>query len=258
MVDWLAPQLLGRHVGDRADYSAASGYGGQFLDGAPGIFWRRLQLCHSEVENLHPAIGGHEQVFWLQVAMNDAAIVRRDQPLHDLQSVVEGEGDGQCSIRQPFAQGVAFEQFANDVRSAIVEANVINGDDVGMIQRRCGAGFQFETAEMIRIVAGGGADQLQSDIAPQPFVARAKNLAHGSGANFLEDSVVTYDLASHVLGQPCWHVRGACPLPSITRSGHCTCPMGNHSASRLQRKATAAGIASCYNSVSPAYFRGSL
>lgn len=121
---------------------------------------------------------------------------------------------------------VAFQQFADDVRSAIVEANVINGNDVGMIQRGCRAGFQFETAEMIRIVAGGGADQFQSDIAAQPFISRPKNLAHGSGANFLEDSVVTYDLASHTLRQPCWHVRGVRPLPSITRSGHRTCPMG--------------------------------
>src|SRR5580658_632584 len=95
-----------------------------------------------------------------------------------------------------------------------------------MVQRGCGAGFEFETAEMIRIAAGGGADQLQSYIAPQPFITCPKNLAHGSGANFLEDSVVTYDLASHMQGQPCWHVRGARPLPSITRSDRCTCPMG--------------------------------
>src|SRR5580700_4076833 len=53
---------------------------------------------------------------------------------------------------------------------------------------------------MIGVVIGSRADQLESDIAPQPFIARAKNLAHGSGANFFEHSVVTYDLASHGWG----------------------------------------------------------
>ena len=89
-----------------------------------------------------------------------------------------------------------------------------------MIQSRGGASFQFKTAEMIGVVAGGRPDQLQSYIAPEPFIPRPKNFAHGSGANFFEDSIVTYDS-----GQPCararrWHVRGARPLQSITESGH--------------------------------------
>lgn len=99
VVHTLAPKLLGRHVGDCTDYRAASGYGRQFLDGAFGIFWRGLQLCHSEVENLHPAVGGDKQVFWLQVAMDNAAIVRRDKPLHNLERVIEGDADRQCSFR---------------------------------------------------------------------------------------------------------------------------------------------------------------
>ncbi len=41
-----------------------------------------------------------------------------------------------------------------------MDADVINGDNVGMIQRRRGAGFQFEAAEMIGILAGGLPDQL--------------------------------------------------------------------------------------------------
>ena len=55
---------------------------------------------------------------------------------------------------------------------------------------------------MIGVIAGGRSDQLQSDIAPQPFIPRPKNLAHGSRADFLQDSVVTYDLARHAQVRP--------------------------------------------------------
>jgi hypothetical protein len=71
-----------------------------------------------------------------------------------------------------------------------------------MIQRRRGASFQFETAEMIGVVAGSRPDQLQSYIASQSFVPRPKNLSHGSRADFLEDPVVTYNPIMHVEGRP--------------------------------------------------------
>ena len=129
--------------------------------------------------------------------MNDAAIMRRDQALDDLLRVVEGQTNRQGSLRQPFAQGLALQQFTNDVGRSVDEAHVVNGDNIGMIQCRRGTGFQFEPAEMIGIIAGSRPDHLQSYVAPQPFIARAENLAHGSSANFLEDPVVTYDLASH-------------------------------------------------------------
>ena len=52
-----------------------------------------MQFCHSEVENLHPAIAGYEKVFRLEIAMDDAAIVRRDESLHHLQRVVDRQAN---------------------------------------------------------------------------------------------------------------------------------------------------------------------
>ena len=95
-------------------------------------------------------------------------------------------------------------------------ADVVNGDDVGMIKRGGGAGFEFEAAEVIGILAGSRADELESYIASEPFVAGAKDFAHGSGADFFENPVVTYNLVSHTARTPRWHVRGGCWLESIT------------------------------------------
>jgi hypothetical protein len=71
-----------------------------------------------------------------------------------------------------------------------------------MIQSCGGAGLQFKTADMIRIVAGSRTDELKSDITPQPFIPGAENLAHCSSADFLDNSIVTYDPISHVQGRP--------------------------------------------------------
>jgi hypothetical protein len=66
-----------------------------------------------------------------------------------------------------------------------------------MIQRGCGARFLLKAAQMVRIIAGSWPDQLQRNVAPQPFVARAKDFAHPSGTDLLEDPVMPYKLASH-------------------------------------------------------------
>ena len=88
-----------------------------------------------------------------------------------------------------------MEQFANNVRRTLVDADVVDGDDVGMVQCGGGAGFQFKAAKMVGIGAGGGADQFEGNIASEPFIMCAKNFAHGSGADLFHDPVVTDNLA---------------------------------------------------------------
>src|SRR6202050_897149 len=123
---------------------------------------------------------------------------------------------------------------------------------------------------MIRIVTGGRGDQLNGDVAPQPFIPRPKNLAHGSGANLLEHSVVTYDLASHgwggLAGMLGAHVpRRQSPGQATAVPGKAVpdrsaaCLTEELSRESLPEKSSAArGIASCYNFPSPANFRGNL
>src|SRR5580704_3683590 len=113
---------------------------------------------------------------------------------------------------------------------------------------------------MIGVLAGGGPYEFESHIAPQPFVPCPKNLTHSSRADFLQNPVVTYKLASHLQVAPCWHVMSAWILQSIPSqqppaSGTASWLLA---ASRLGWNAATGGIAPCFNSCSPAYFRGSL
>jgi len=57
--------------------------------------------------------------------------------------------------------------------------------------------FLCKATQKIRMVAGGGADQFQCDVACQPFVVRPKDLAHASRADFLDESVVPNEPTNH-------------------------------------------------------------
>src|ERR1700722_633285 len=129
--------------------------------------------------------------------MHDAALVGSDQALDDLQTIVGGLPQREWSCIESLAEGFAFEQFRYDVMQTSVEANVIDSNDVGMIESRGRAGLLLKAANMIWIPAGCRTDQLQGYVALQPFVARAKNLAHAAGANLFQDLVMSHPLPGH-------------------------------------------------------------
>lgn len=66
-----------------------------------------------------------------------------------------------------------------------------------MVERGGGPRFLLEAPQVVRVVAGGWTDQLQRDVASQPFVARPKDFAHPACTNFFEDPVVPHQLAGH-------------------------------------------------------------
>ena len=87
-VDGLPTGLLGRHVGHRADGNA------RVCDGlgraSRGLFGRAgSHRGEPEVEDLHLAAARHENVARLQIAMDDAGGVRRDQAADDLSGQIE-------------------------------------------------------------------------------------------------------------------------------------------------------------------------
>src|SRR5271154_1064644 len=187
----------------------------------------------------------------------------RDETLNSLRRVLDGEANRQRPFRQPRTQGFAFQQFRNDVRPPVVGTHVINGNDVGMIQRRRSARFQFKPARLTGAPVKFGLMRFKATSPPQGLVARPENLAHGSSPDFLEDSVVTYSSVIHGAGASKrmlgGHVHGsqqqnerisAAPrlesLPSVRPSVY------------YQVSAATGGAMSCYNFDSPQIYRGSL
>ena len=89
MVDGLAAYLFGRHVAGRPHHQAGIGSRSQSLVplGRP-----RLALCQlreAEVQNLDSSVFGDEEVFGLEIAMDDALVVRRRESMRDLNAVID-------------------------------------------------------------------------------------------------------------------------------------------------------------------------
>ena len=88
MIGGEAAHLLGRHVADGAEHHRQAAVPGDSVGSVAGID-RRVgavleQLGQAEVQNLDAAVGGDEEVLRLQVAMDDALLVRRRQAVRDL------------------------------------------------------------------------------------------------------------------------------------------------------------------------------
>ena len=55
----------------------------------------------------------------------------------------------QRAVPEHVAQRLAVQEFADDVGGALVRAGVVDREDVGVIQRRGGAGFLIEAPQAV-------------------------------------------------------------------------------------------------------------
>ena len=98
-------------------------------------------------------------------------------------------------------KGLPFQKFHGDEGFAAVFANIVNGADVGMIQRRSGLCFALETRERLGIRRNGIRQKFQRDKTQQACVFRLVNDAHPPAANPLDNAIVR-DCLVHSGGAP--------------------------------------------------------
>ena len=75
--------------------------------------------------------------------------------------------------------------------------DVVNGADVGMIERRGGLGLAPETLQSRAVPGESLRQELERDESVQPGVFGLVDDAHTPAAQFLEDTVVRNSLAHH-------------------------------------------------------------
>ena len=125
-----------------------------------------LDLRETEIENLHAALG-EQDVAGLQVAVDDAFLVRGVERVQDLL--------GQCerlSERHRSVQRLAFDVLHDEV----VGADVVKRTDMRMVHRRDGPSLTFKTLTE-RCVT-----RLDGDQPIEARVSRLPNLAHAASA----------------------------------------------------------------------------
>ena len=138
-------------------------------------------MARHEVEDLRPPLAGHHDVFRLQVAVRDPGRVRRRQSVGDLGRNVDGFSKAEA--RAP--EGFPVHQLGNE----IVLPDVVEGDDVGMVERGDRAGFLLEAPAAIGVGGELRRQGLQGHLPAEPRVARPVHLAHAARAEKAKDFV---------------------------------------------------------------------
>jgi hypothetical protein len=92
-----------------------------------------------------------EQIVGLDVAVNDPSVVRCRQPTRNLDCKVDGSANRQRPAIHPLPERCAFEKLCDDVRGAVVGADVVDRHNVGVLETGDGQRFLFEPPQTIRI-----------------------------------------------------------------------------------------------------------
>ena len=114
MVCPLSPQLLGRHVADRAQHGTRHRVPGARL-ASIGCTKRRGHGRQTEIQDLQASVSRDEDVVGLEIAVDDALVVRRRQPARELQGVVGQHTAADASGRQHASECASIEQLGDGV-----------------------------------------------------------------------------------------------------------------------------------------------
>ena len=168
------------------------------LGGTPAALSRE-----PEVQKLHAAVSGHEDVVGLQIAVDDSLRVGGREGLRDLDRVLDRLADGKGAGLELVAQRRALQQLRHRIGGSILPADVEERQDVRMIQRRNGPRLALEPGKRLGIRGHLPWQHLDRDVASEARVPGAVHLAHAPRPDGGEDLVrpeTCSGCETHVMG----------------------------------------------------------
>ena len=111
--------------------------------------------------------------------MDDAACAAAPRARGDLRSRGAADGSGPVSTGHG-AQRLALDELHRDEAAASTVADVVDGDDVRMVERRRGARSRSKRRPLGVAAVDPRAEELERDVAAEPRVVRAIDLAHAA------------------------------------------------------------------------------
>ncbi len=101
------------------------------------------------------AVSRNEEILGLQIPVDDALLMGRGEALGDLERVVHGLLlRNRTGVELP-AQRLAFQKLHDGVRDAVLVAEVVNREDVGMRERRDRLRLALEPRQRVRVRGDG-------------------------------------------------------------------------------------------------------
>src|SRR5438552_8624325 len=129
--------------------------------------------------------------------MDDAGTVSSGERAGDLRGDIKHFAELHWRDSHPLAQRLAIDEFSGDEMHALPYGrataplvDLMDGDDVGMIQRRRGLGFLHKAPHPIRMSSNIRGQNLQRNFAIELCVLLKVNFAHSAGAKLAENPVM--------------------------------------------------------------------
>ena len=144
-------------------------------------------LGDAEVGDLHAPLLVEENVFRLDVAVNDAGVVGVLERVAELRDDAQRLARRELARAQDVAQVGAVDEFHHDVVAARDFSEFMDGDDVLMRQRRERPGFPVEALDELGILGQIVRQHLDGDVAFELRLSRAVNGAHSAAADPFDD-----------------------------------------------------------------------
>ena len=183
-VGLLAPHLLRRHVERRPQNGA------HLRHGAAGE-----RLGEAEVGQVRRAGRVEHDVLRLQVAVDDALLVRRREPLADLTEQREEPRQRKAPLALEHALEVlALDVLHRQVPDPVVLAEVVDAKDVPVRDAAGELDLPLEALEDLAVLRDLGTDELEGHVAVELQIADLVHGSHATPAEELHDPVPVSDL----------------------------------------------------------------
>jgi hypothetical protein len=201
--------------------------GRQVLRGAddrPGLrHVGRAGTGDAEVGDLHAALGVDDHVVGLDVAVDDAALVREAGGAQDLDADVDDlRGRERALVAHQLLERAPLEELHRDVVGPIPRPAVEDLDDVRVLETRRRRGLAAEALDELLVRGEAPVQDLQRDLAPELLVIGAVDVRHAARADPGRDAIAPVDqrLGGDALAQRITH--RAPPTPA-SRSARPSC-----------------------------------
>jgi hypothetical protein len=175
-----------RQVRLKADTTYVSVVGASSMyvvSGFSRTVYRIERFRQTEVEDLHFAVGRDLDIRRLEIAMDDAFLVRGFERIGDLPRDHQGFVKGDGARREPIRERGAFDQFEDECGCPVRFFEAVDRTDVGMVQRRQELRFALKASQAFRIGGERFRQDFERDVAIQLRIARAIYLAHATRAD---------------------------------------------------------------------------
>ena len=155
------------------------------------------QLGQAKVEDLRAAVSSKEDIRRLDIAMNNAFGMRRDQRIRHLDRDLEQLLHLHGFAMQPLLQALPLQLLHDDEGVPVVIVDFVNRADVGMVQLRGRPRFPLKAVERLTIPNQVVRNELQSDMPAQAGVFGFIHYSHAAAAQFSQNAIVGDRLTDH-------------------------------------------------------------